>query len=246
MKVKEQLLASVRQAQDALAELKGDSSLKAVTTTGISTPTAEEDITAAVIIGAPQSQPGSSSTNLRLSKQRNSNTHPRNIYAAEEPDFSRLASLDARLRPFVEIDADGRGSIDFRVATASRCMFYQGCWLQGQEQVSMNNMRASKSTCNLPDAWLARLKLDLCRELTRALLKHDYGIDWWVEEGQLIPAVTNRANYIHWLQDLLQLSKPSGARFSASCSACTVLWRNHCQLYLLCLSIDLGGPENSA
>ena len=52
------------------------------------------------------------------------------------------------------------------------------------------------------------------RQLTRALLKHDFGIDWWVDDGQLVPAVTNRANYIHWLQDLLQLSSPSGKIYS--------------------------------
>ena len=50
----------------------------------------------------------------------------------------------------------------------------------------------------------------LCRELTRALLEHDYGIHWHLQPGQLIPAVTNRANYIHWLQDLLLLSAPPG------------------------------------
>ena len=123
VKVKEQLLASVRQAQDALKEFEGDSSIKAVNTTGTSIPTVEEDIAAAVTIGLPQSQPGSSAANLRPSHQRNPNTHPRNIYAAEEPNFSRLADLDARLQPFVAIDATGRGSIDFKNPTASRYLF---------------------------------------------------------------------------------------------------------------------------
>ncbi|KAG0581903.1 hypothetical protein KC19_3G018700 [Ceratodon purpureus] len=44
------------------------------------------------------------------------------------------------------------------------------------------------------------------RELTRSLLHHDYGISWWIPDGQLCPAVTNRANYIHWIEDLLALS----------------------------------------
>ncbi|XP_024382131.1 uncharacterized protein [Physcomitrium patens] len=44
------------------------------------------------------------------------------------------------------------------------------------------------------------------RELTRTLLYHDYGITWWIPDGQLCPAVTNRANYIHWIEDLLALS----------------------------------------
>lgn len=48
------------------------------------------------------------------------------------------------------------------------------------------------------------------RQLTATLLRHDFNIDWWLPEGQLVPTVTNRANYIHWINDLLQLSSPEG------------------------------------
>ena len=48
------------------------------------------------------------------------------------------------------------------------------------------------------------------KELTRALLHSDHGIDWWVPKGHLIPPLTNRLNYIHWLEDLMELSKPPG------------------------------------
>eukprot|EP00249_Psilotum_nudum_P018251 c26713_g1_i2 orf=144-1733(+) len=41
------------------------------------------------------------------------------------------------------------------------------------------------------------------RQLTRVLLDHDYGIKWWIPDGQLCPAVPNRVNYIHWIADLL-------------------------------------------
>ena len=44
-----------------------------------------------------------------------------------------------------------------------------------------------------------------CRQLSRALLADEYGVSWWVPDGHLIPPVTNRANYIHWLHDLLSL-----------------------------------------
>ncbi|KAG6548846.1 hypothetical protein Mapa_009608 [Marchantia paleacea] len=44
------------------------------------------------------------------------------------------------------------------------------------------------------------------RELTRVLLDHDFGIKWWVPDGQLCPTVPNRANYIHWIDDLLSVS----------------------------------------
>ncbi|KAL6494840.1 hypothetical protein OROGR_031640 [Orobanche gracilis] len=41
------------------------------------------------------------------------------------------------------------------------------------------------------------------RELTRVLLLHDHGLNWWIPDGQLCPTVPNRLNYIHWLEDLL-------------------------------------------
>ncbi|XP_022135956.1 methyltransferase-like protein 16 homolog isoform X2 [Momordica charantia] len=41
------------------------------------------------------------------------------------------------------------------------------------------------------------------RELTRVLLLHDHGLNWWIPDGQLCPTVPNRSNYIHWLEDLL-------------------------------------------
>jgi len=46
------------------------------------------------------------------------------------------------------------------------------------------------------------------RQLTATLLKADFGIEWWLPEGQLVPTVTSRANYIHWINDLLGLSSP--------------------------------------
>ncbi|KAF3434675.1 hypothetical protein FNV43_RR21760 [Rhamnella rubrinervis] len=41
------------------------------------------------------------------------------------------------------------------------------------------------------------------RELTRVLLLHDHGLNWWIPDGQLCPTVPNRSNYIHWIDDLL-------------------------------------------
>ncbi|XP_065014256.1 uncharacterized protein LOC135642220 isoform X2 [Musa acuminata AAA Group] len=41
------------------------------------------------------------------------------------------------------------------------------------------------------------------RELTRVLLLHDHGVNWWIPDRQLCPTVPNRSNYIHWIEDLL-------------------------------------------
>ncbi|PNW88779.1 hypothetical protein CHLRE_01g044150v5 [Chlamydomonas reinhardtii] len=46
------------------------------------------------------------------------------------------------------------------------------------------------------------------RALTACLLRDDFGLAWWLPEGQLVPPVTNRANYLHWVNDLLALSAP--------------------------------------
>ncbi|XP_075511289.1 uncharacterized protein LOC142547093 isoform X1 [Primulina tabacum] len=50
------------------------------------------------------------------------------------------------------------------------------------------------------------------RELTRVLLLHDHGLDWWIPDGQLCPTVPNRSNYIHWIEDLLASNLVSGTR----------------------------------
>ncbi|KAK1441276.1 hypothetical protein QVD17_07122 [Tagetes erecta] len=41
------------------------------------------------------------------------------------------------------------------------------------------------------------------RQLTSVLLLHHHSLTWWIPDGQLCPTVPNRANYIHWLEDLL-------------------------------------------
>jgi 23S rRNA (adenine1618-N6)-methyltransferase len=51
---------------------------------------------------------------------------------------------------------------------------------------------------------------DASREVTRVLLLEDFGIRWRLPPGHLVPPVTNRANYIHWIEDLLALSSPPG------------------------------------
>ena len=45
-----------------------------------------------------------------------------------------------------------------------------------------------------------------CRELTRVLLHSDFGVHWDLPDGHLVPTLTNRLNYILWIEDLLNLS----------------------------------------
>lgn len=54
------------------------------------------------------------------------------------------------------------------------------------------------------------------RALTAALLAQHFDVrGWWLPEGQLIPPVTNRTNYLHWISDLLTLSSPPGTYLPA-------------------------------
>lgn len=46
------------------------------------------------------------------------------------------------------------------------------------------------------------------RELTRVMLRHDFGVEWDVPLSRLCPPVPNRLNYICWLADIMKL-RPS-------------------------------------
>ncbi|GLI60539.1 hypothetical protein VaNZ11_002686 [Volvox africanus] len=98
--------------------------------------------------------------------RNNTRMHPSNLYYRQEPDFAALAREYDVLRPYVTMDAAGRGHLD-----------------------STN--------------WEAT------RALTAVLLQHDFGLKWYLPDGQLVPPVPNRANYIHWISDLLDLSQPA-------------------------------------
>ena len=43
------------------------------------------------------------------------------------------------------------------------------------------------------------------RELTVSLLQHDFGLKVELPLDRLIPTVTLRLNYIHWIEDLLEM-----------------------------------------
>ena len=100
--------------------------------------------------------------------------HPRNVFAASNPDFATLAATRPRLLPYLIETKDGRHTIDF-------------------------------------SSW------DAVFELNRALLDACYGVKHWeVPRGHLCPPAANRANYVHWIEDLLALSRPASASASAA------------------------------
>jgi 23S rRNA (adenine1618-N6)-methyltransferase len=100
--------------------------------------------------------------------------HPRNFFAAANPDFAALAATHPRLLPYLVETKDGRRTIDFA-------------------------------------SW------DATVELNRALLDTFYGVKHWdVPRGHLCPPAANRANYVHWIEDLLELSRPASASASAA------------------------------
>jgi len=42
--------------------------------------------------------------------------------------------------------------------------------------------------------------------LAKALFLDDFGVQWNLPEGHLCPSLPNRTNYVHWIEDLLQLA----------------------------------------
>ena len=57
--------------------------------------------------------------------------------------------------------------------------------------------------------------------LTQSLLHKDFGLKWELPPGRLCPGITCRANYIHWVEDLLALrrARRSGGGASAASAA---------------------------
>lgn len=60
----------------------------------------------------------------------------------------------------------------------------------------------------LPPTFVVAGWLKWGREVTYALLKHDFDLELDIPIDQLCPPVPNRANYIYWLRDLLHRNSP--------------------------------------
>lgn len=173
---------------------------------------------AALVGPAPRPAPGAASQPRSVPARGNARIHPRSKYAFEEPDFAALAGLYPSLQPFLlqpRIGAPGAPA-----AAAAEA---------AEAAAPAAATEASPEPSQAAAGGAGRASLDFadpaaCRELTRVLLRHDFGLEWWVPLGQLVPPVTNRANYIHWLEDLLSLSAPKGGIPVHPSAAPTGLW----------------------
>ncbi|PRW44527.1 methyltransferase 16 isoform X2 isoform A [Chlorella sorokiniana] len=199
LELKEQLEAALQDAEAALAGLQPEAAEQQQQQQDGSPPQP-----AAAAPAAPAAQPPAAATQPRRAPPGRSNAriHPRSKYAYEEPDFAALAKLYPSLAPFLLRSGGGGGNGSSEARTAA---------VAEAGSAAESNPAAGPAAAATP----ARASIDFtspaaCRELTRVLLRHDFGVEWWVPLGQLVPPVTNRANYIHWLQDLLGLSAPKG------------------------------------
>lgn len=113
--------------------------------------------------------------------------HPANLYAAGEPDFAALAAAHPALAPHLIYPPAAAAATTATAAGSSS----SSAGSTARPVIDFTSWEATK-------------------ELTAALLKVDFGVTWDLPPGQLVPPVPNRANYIHWVADLLTLSPPPG------------------------------------
>lgn len=112
----------------------------------------------------------------------NGRMHPRNRYFNNPPDFAELARQDADLRS-VLLPQRMPACAAAGTATPGDC--------EGTAEPSrMVNFDHPLATYFL----------------SRALLKRDFGITFSMPPNRLCPGVSGRLNYIHWIEDLLEIS----------------------------------------
>lgn len=98
----------------------------------------------------------------------------RNKYFGKRPDFKKLSEKHASLSKYL---------IPLGSST--------------DDDNDQQQQQRQQYTINFRDA-------NALRQLTKVLLLEDYGIVWDLPERYLVPPVTNRANYVHWIKDLLE------------------------------------------
>eukprot|EP00887_Chlorella_sp_A99_P005035 scaffold4.g5035.t1 len=191
--LREQLREALQEAREALEGMTGGGLEESgkEEPIGLEAHSAAADLGAGSAAAAPPAQPASQPRTAQPGTG-NARIHPASRYALEQPDFAALAARYPALRPHLRwpggagqraVGAESAGAV-----AGSSCEQAAG---PGRPTINFGSTEA-------------------CRALTAALLDADFGIVWDVPPGQLVPPLTNRANYIHWLEDLLALSAPPG------------------------------------
>ncbi len=143
----------------------------------------------------PRSLPQTTATT-----NNNARIHPRSLYSTSEPDFATLAQEFPSLQPYLLPLKQHQQHQSSNTATAAP--------VTGTTPAPATNP-PRKQTIDFTNP-------AACRELTKILLKKDFGVTWDLPEGHLVPPLTNRLNYILWVEDLLNLSSPSSTGDSSS------------------------------
>ena len=73
------------------------------------------------------------------------------------------------------------------------------------------NLKPFVERCGVSQSQVNFKSWEASKALNCALLMDAYGlVTWDLPRNQLCPPVSNRSNYIHWVEDLLELSRPDG------------------------------------
>lgn len=165
LQLKEQLEAALVDAEAALAGLQPEAAeQQGQLQHGGSEPEAAAGPAAAP--AAPAAQPPAAAQPRRaVPGSSNARIHPLSKYAYEEPDFAALAQLYPSLGPFLLRPAGGGGGGTHASAAAAAGGEAEG----GPGGAAGSTVVRASIDFTSPAA---------CRELTRVLLRRDFGVDW--------------------------------------------------------------------
>ena len=160
--------------------------------------------------------------------------HPRNLYN-KKPDFGELATVRPSLKPYLipkskqstKQDSDQQQSTDHEKSSTptlltsnSACSSTLSSAVNQEKEHHEHSVVANLSSSSEADLAEQQSEkrfaytLDFSdpaalRELTCAVLERDFGLKVEIPLDKLIPAVPQRLNYVHWIEDLLMCCEDS-------------------------------------